>query len=145
MTRQPHSDGRNFILTAHLGVDVPSDGCWIRYPKNAHRGFSRNGIPHLSFIAICSMISVAGEKRSWAQDRAIVFDTSFTHRCAPPALPVHRAIPMLTLPRPRYRGSTGNESDKDRYVLIIDFWHPELTAPERCASCHAPLGIHHHC
>eukprot|EP00601_Ochromonadales_sp_CCMP2298_P009253 CAMPEP_0173203708 /NCGR_PEP_ID=MMETSP1141-20130122/19679_1 /TAXON_ID=483371 /ORGANISM="non described non described, Strain CCMP2298" /LENGTH=310 /DNA_ID=CAMNT_0014129215 /DNA_START=117 /DNA_END=1049 /DNA_ORIENTATION=+ len=75
---QPHSDGRNFILTAHLGLAVPKE-CWI---------------------------SVAGERRPWAEDKLIVFDTSFTHE-------------------------TGNESEQDRYVLIIDFWHPELMPKER--------------
>jgi aspartate beta-hydroxylase len=75
----PHSDGRNFILTAHLGISVPKEGCWM---------------------------SVAGDKRPWQQDKVVILDTSFTH-------------------------STGNESDEDRYVLIVDFWHPELSAAER--------------
>ena len=26
---KPHSDGRNFILTAHLGLKVPNEGCTI--------------------------------------------------------------------------------------------------------------------
>lgn len=75
---QPHSDGRNFILTLHLGLTVPKNGCWIQVGK---------------------------DRREWKQDKAIIFDTSFTH-------------------------STGNESDEDRYVLIIDFWHPGLTTVE---------------
>lgn len=78
---KPHSDGRNFILTCHLGLDIPPTGCWI---------------------------SVGGERREWLQDKAIVFDTSFSHE-------------------------TGNESSQDRYVLIIDFWHPDLTANEQAA------------
>lgn len=78
---QPHSDGRNFILTAHLGLQVPAEGCWI---------------------------AVGGERRSWKQDGVIILDTSFTHE-------------------------TGNESNSDRYVLIIDFWHPELSQEERAA------------
>ena len=82
---QPHTDGRNFILTCHLGVKVPpppqgkSEGCWIK---------------------------VGGEKRVWENDKAVVFDTSFTHE-------------------------TGNDTEEDRFVLIIDFWHPELSAEER--------------
>lgn len=82
---QPHTDGRNFILTCHLGVKVPpppqgqSEGCWIK---------------------------VGGEKRVWENDNAVVFDTSFTHE-------------------------TGNDTEEDRFVLIIDFWHPELSADER--------------
>ena len=75
-----HSDGRNFILTAHLGLSVPQ-GCTI---------------------------TVGGDTRSWQQDGAIVFDTSFTH-------------------------STDNPTDQERFVLILDFWHPELTATERDA------------
>lgn len=48
---QPHSDGRNFILTAHLSVQIPKSGdCWM---------------------------AVAGEKRMWEQDKVVVFDTSF--------------------------------------------------------------------
>ena len=82
---QPHTDGRNFILTCHLGVKVPpapqdqAEGCWIK---------------------------VGGEKRVWENDKAIVFDTSFTHE-------------------------TGNDTEEDRFVLMIDFWHPELSVEER--------------
>ena len=74
----PHSDGRNFILTAHLGLKIPKEA-WIK---------------------------VGNEKRSWETGKVIVLDTSFEH-------------------------STGNPSTEDRYVLIIDFWHPELLACER--------------
>ena len=81
---QPHSDGRNFVLTAHLGLQVPTRSpelCWIE---------------------------VGGERRYWVQDKAIIFDTSFVHR-------------------------TLNDSEEDRYVLILDFWHPDLTLIERDA------------
>ncbi|CAM9509166.1 unnamed protein product, partial [Ectocarpus sp. 6 AP-2014] len=47
----PHTDGRNFILTTHLGVDVPED-CWMR---------------------------VGEEKRSWENGKALILDTSFEH------------------------------------------------------------------
>ena len=77
---QPHSDGRNFILTSHLGLRVPSD-CWIK---------------------------VGEEKRGWEVGKLTTLDTSFSH-------------------------STGNPSEEDRHVLIIDFWHPELTESERAA------------
>lgn len=30
----PHSDGCNFILTAHLGLDVPEGKCWIKVRHN---------------------------------------------------------------------------------------------------------------
>ena len=77
---QPHSDGRNFILTSHLGLKVP-EGCWIQ---------------------------VGDERRSWEVGKLTTLDTSFEH-------------------------STGNPTDSDRHVLIIDFWHPELTEAERKA------------
>ena len=74
---QPHSDGRNFILTSQLGLKVPDD-CWIQ---------------------------VGEEKRGWEEGKLTTIDTSFTH-------------------------STGNPSDSERHILIIDFWHPELTEDE---------------
>lgn len=77
---QPHSDGRNFILTSHLGLKVP-EGCWIE---------------------------VGGERKGWEEGKLTTLDTSFTH-------------------------STGNPSTEDRHVLIIDYWHPELTEAERAA------------
>jgi aspartyl/asparaginyl beta-hydroxylase (cupin superfamily) len=77
---QAHSDGRNFILTSHLGLKVPREA-WIQSGK---------------------------ERRSWEERKLTTLDTSFSH-------------------------STGNPSDEDRHVLIIDFWHPELTDAERTA------------
>lgn len=82
---QPHSDGRNFILTSHLGLSIPTalenGPCWIE---------------------------VGGERRGWQEGKLTTLDTSFTH-------------------------STGNPTDQDRHVLILDFWHPELTTAERGA------------
>lgn len=77
---QPHSDGRNFILTSHLGLKVP-EGCWIK---------------------------VGEEKKSWEEGKLTTLDTSFEH-------------------------STGNPTESDRHVLIIDFWHPDLSESERAA------------
>ena len=75
----PHSDGRNFILTSHLGIKIPEAGCSMK---------------------------VGTEIREWTEGKVVTLDTSFVH-------------------------STKNDSDEDRYVLIIDFWHPELTDIER--------------
>jgi aspartate beta-hydroxylase len=74
----PHSDGRNFFLTAHFGLSIPED---------------------------CAM-TCGGIEKEWEEDGCIVLDTSFKH-------------------------STRNDSDEDRFVLIVDFWHPDLTVPER--------------
>jgi aspartyl/asparaginyl beta-hydroxylase (cupin superfamily) len=75
-----HSDGRNFILTSHLGLKIPSD-CWIE---------------------------VGGERKGWSEGKLTTLDTSFGH-------------------------STGNPTDEERHVLILDFWHPELTEAERAS------------
>ncbi len=77
----PHSDGRNFILTAHLGVKIPKENekVWMK---------------------------VGGIEQKWNNGQVLVFDTSFTHE-------------------------TFNDTDEDRYVLIIDFWHPDLSKKER--------------
>ena len=39
---------------------------------------------------------------------------------------------MLTLDT-SFSHSTGNPSTEERHVLIIDFWHPELTEAEKAA------------
>jgi len=76
----PHSDGRNFILTSHLGLKVPKDDT-------------------------CYM-TVANERTTWQEGKLLTLDTSFTH-------------------------STRNDHPtEDRHVLIIDFWHPQLTSLE---------------
>ena len=56
-----HSDGRNFVLTCHLGLRVPIGGeadeptCWIE---------------------------VGGERRGWHEGKCLVVDTSFGHETA---------------------------------------------------------------
>jgi aspartyl/asparaginyl beta-hydroxylase (cupin superfamily) len=75
---QPHSDLNNFILTAHLAVDVPEGECWIR---------------------------VGDDKHYWKNGKMCAFDTSIFH-------------------------STFNEAATDRFVLLIRFWHPDLTETE---------------
>lgn len=77
---KPHSDGRNFILTSHLGLQVP-EGCWMKSGE---------------------------EEKSWEVGKLTTLDTSFEH-------------------------STGNPTDKERHVLIIDYWHPQLNEAERAA------------
>mmetsp|Transcript_12552 Transcript_12552/g.21229 ORF Transcript_12552/g.21229 Transcript_12552/m.21229 type:complete len:302 (-) Transcript_12552:140-1045(-) len=50
-----HSDGRNFVLTAHLGLQVPlpeAGECWME---------------------------VGGERQRWEEGKCVVIDTSFSH------------------------------------------------------------------
>ena len=78
---KPHTDFTNFIMTAHLGLDVP--------PKPE------------------SWMKVGEETQYWENGKGMCADTSFIH-------------------------STYNESTTmDRFVLIVRFWHPELTKHER--------------
>lgn len=54
-----------------------------------------------------SWIEVAGERRYWSNGKSLVFNTSYFHQ-------------------------TMNESQtQDRVVLLIRFWHPQLTQVER--------------
>ena len=74
----PHSDKNNFIITCHLGLDVPEGDCFIQ---------------------------VGNEKFYWKNGKTCIFDTSIFH-------------------------STRNDSPRVRYVLLIRFWHPDLTQLE---------------
>jgi hypothetical protein len=51
-------------------------------------------------------IRVGGETRTWEEGRCLIFDTTFEHEA-------------------------WNRSDQPRVVLLVDFWHPELTRVER--------------
>lgn len=78
---QPHTDNSNFFVTAHLGLEVPGEDCWIK---------------------------VGDEKRVWVEKKALALDSSFVHE-------------------------TRNDAASDRIVLLIRFWHPQLTEVERSA------------
>jgi len=51
---------------------------------------------------------VGRKEQTWQEGKLTTLDTSFEH-------------------------STGNPTTDDRHVLIIDFWHPELSDAERAA------------
>jgi aspartate beta-hydroxylase len=68
----------NFILTAHLALDVPEGQCWIR---------------------------VGDDTYYWKNGEVSIFDTSIFH-------------------------STWNDADRDRFVLLMRFWHPDLSQDE---------------
>jgi len=72
---KPHTDDTNFILTAHLGLDIPEGECRMK---------------------------VGEETREWRNNQVLIFDTSFVH-------------------------STANDSDRTRTVLLLRFFHPEVT------------------
>lgn len=78
---QPHTDNSNFFVTAHLGLEVPGEDCWIK---------------------------VGDEKRVWVEEKALALDSSFVHE-------------------------TRNDAASDRIVLLVRFWHPQLTEVERSA------------
>lgn len=58
------------------------------------------------FMPVGCWIKVGEETQSWQEGKLTTLDTSFVH-------------------------STGNPTDAERVVLILDFWHPELTEAER--------------
>jgi hypothetical protein len=53
-------------------------------------------------------LKVAGEARTWQEGKALLLDDSFWHEAV-------------------------NNSDRHRLVFLTDFWHPDLTVPERRA------------
>lgn len=51
-------------------------------------------------------IRVGGDARTWREGKCLIFDTSYEHEA-------------------------WNHSDRTRIILLVDFWHPELTEVER--------------
>uniref|UniRef100_A0A7S2K737 Aspartyl/asparaginy/proline hydroxylase domain-containing protein n=1 Tax=Zooxanthella nutricula TaxID=1333877 RepID=A0A7S2K737_9DINO len=76
-----HSDNMNYVLTAHVGLELEEGSCELTVGEHAH---------------------------GWREGEALVFDTSYMH-------------------------SAVNRSGRDRYVLVIRFWHPSVSEEERFA------------
>jgi aspartate beta-hydroxylase len=57
-------------------------------------------------------LRVSGVRRRWQEGKCLLFDDSFVH-------------------------SARNPTDETRTVLIVDVWHPDLTASERAAVDYA--------
>mgnify|MGYP001339692518 FL=1 len=73
-----HNGYFNFILRAHLGLDLPENDCKLR---------------------------VGTESRNWEKGKCFIFDDTFDHE-------------------------VWNNSNLPRTVLMIDFYHPDLTKEE---------------
>jgi aspartyl/asparaginyl beta-hydroxylase (cupin superfamily) len=78
---KPHSDMCNFVLTCHLGVDVPEGECDL---------------------------TVGDATREWRNGGVLLFDTSILH-------------------------AAENRADRERYILMMRVYHPELSGTERSA------------
>ena len=88
-------------------------------PTNVRlRGHLSIQIPNLLSSEYCHM-NVNGQETSWESDCMIVFDDSFLHSVVYDA----------------------DSSRSERVVLLLDFWHPDLTNDEKeCLSeCFSPL------
>lgn len=107
----PHCDGNVLGLTAHLGLLVPEEGCWIE---------------------------VGGERRVWEEGRLLLFDTTFTHSTGNDS-PNDRYVLMLNVLRPGV--SDGDVAALAHVVAAASprldilnpfyFWLPELnTSPD---------------
>jgi hypothetical protein len=82
----------------------------------AHRGPTNVRLRCHLALAVASgdcAIRVGDEVRQWMPGRCLVFDDSFEHEA-------------------------WNRTPQDRIVLVVDVWHPDLTAQERAVLC----GLH---
>ena len=116
-----HSDGRNFMLTAHLPLAGPSEctggatppfgGQNAVFPPVEKRdGAAGMVMAPLSF-GEASMEELA-VPRAWRAGQGVVFDTSFLH-------------------------SAFNDGDEAADLLFVDFFHPEVTDGEaKAIQCH---------
>jgi len=142
-TIAPHSDGCNFVRAAPRGTASS-----LRRPPTSPRCRVQVLTAHLGLVVPegCEL-NVGGERRPWADGKAMLFDTSIlheatrthtrththahtTHQCSPPpATPPHPPAATLLLPAAQAR----NDADSTRYVLMLRVYHPGLSALERKA------------
>lgn len=107
---KPHFGPTNKKLRCHLPLLIPSTST----PGSAPRGNPTDAKPSSSEQVITSSwLRVADEVRYLEEGKCVVFDDSFEHEAM-------------------------NTSSEPRVVLIVDFWHPDLTDEE-------VLILVHHC
>jgi aspartate beta-hydroxylase len=102
-----------FTINLLISQNVPS--CEVFFAKQGPRSGLKPHSDNNNFIMTCHLaldvpegecwIKVGDTTHYWKNGRTCVFDTSVIH-------------------------STENVSDRTRYVLLIRFWHPELSAVE---------------
>jgi aspartate beta-hydroxylase len=112
----------NFEVTRALLKELPGlclDYPWADALFSCHSGRSHLA-PHCSVdnlrlrchlalqVPLGCRIRVADETRQWTNGQALLFEDSFEHE-------------------------VWNDSEEPRVILIVDFWHPDLTAVERAA------------
>eukprot|EP00516_Mucochytrium_quahogii_P001379 CAMPEP_0203763898 /NCGR_PEP_ID=MMETSP0098-20131031/17068_1 /ASSEMBLY_ACC=CAM_ASM_000208 /TAXON_ID=96639 /ORGANISM=" , Strain NY0313808BC1" /LENGTH=362 /DNA_ID=CAMNT_0050659265 /DNA_START=803 /DNA_END=1891 /DNA_ORIENTATION=- len=78
----------------------------------AHLGIE---IPASSKAQPCK-IEVGGECKQWENGKVLLFDDSFEH-------------------------SVVNETDKERTVLLLRFWHPDISLPERTKALERAISV----
>jgi len=120
-----HSDGRNFMLTAHLPLAAPRERSGERAPpfgppaprmpnvalRDGAAGMVLAPLLTPHALAAGDSIDDLAVSRSWQPTppggaaRGVVFDTSFMH-------------------------SAYNDGDEPADILFIDFFHPELSVAE---------------
>lgn len=104
-----------FSQTAKILQESEVPSCEVFFAKQGPRSGIQPHSDKNNFIITCHLaldvpedecwITVGNTKYYWKNGKVVIFDTSITH-------------------------STENSSDKTRYVLLIRFWHPDLTAVE---------------
>ena len=118
--RSVWDDGRvlEFPRTVKLLKQFNVPSCEVFFAKQGPKSGIKPHSDKNNFIITCHLaldvpegecwIQVGDTKYNWKNGKAVIFDTSIMH-------------------------STENSSESERYVLLIRFWHPELTMPEQKA------------
>jgi hypothetical protein len=86
---KPHSDGCNFILTAHLALSAPPMRSWI---------------------------SVGGERRFWENGKVLIFDTSYIHETYNESADSFRYVLLLRFWHP---DTTPVEREALKYIFDV--------------------------
>lgn len=114
-TLKPHCGPCNARLRCHLALRLPAGA------PEVDRGASTDTSPS-GRNAPCELW-VGGQRATWTEGEALLFDDSFEHW----------AVYHDTAPTPKMPPTTSGEYAASRVVLVVDFWHPELSESDRAA------------
>ena len=103
-----HSDQTNFVLTSHLGIQIPSTTTTTTTSPNDDKDMDDNDNNKDTVRRRYCELRVGNQVEAWQAGHVMVFDTSLQHNAV-------------------------NWTPEPRTILMMRVWHPELTTIEKQA------------
>lgn len=141
----PHCDGNLLGETVHIGLIVPSNDSVISRDISGREGEGfrtdcKRDVQAFATPTTRCWIEVGGERRYWEEGRALIMDTTFSHRtCNPFLVRANRDMPIKQGRGRKGRRikKTGAINGNDRFILMLQLLRSDV------APSHVPPVVHY--